>query len=440
MESIRFYMSLTKAPFMARSLGMVSAVLLFVLIYPSPSQGQFVFSGFPLMNRKFQILVSPYGYSDSLLDRRYGFKGREYLSGEWAAAVYYQGGHLSAATRWLTPMFVFPDFLTMGPNYGVELGFHIPNPLIPTNIYGFTNYQSIITNGDLRITISYEMIDLGTNASLQLPIGLVAKSVGGAGSYLFSGRYVFKQTYKLANISGNTLNNVRFSQFLHTLEGTWGVYDDRSYGGGMPDYHHTVTLQGTSRSFNSKTLETVEHIDTVAFSARMAPWSYEMGLFGAADGNDHQTGKPTNGVHLSVEANSLNGSDSIYTNKDAWVSGAMCFQIGTLTPNSIASVDLLLSVHTTSTVVYPPVNLVIRRSQMTSSNVILIDFQEMSNHPELGFALFKSTNPVTPLAQWDYVPVGYQINAPMPGWNRFRAPINPMDRQNYYRVQGVLIE
>jgi hypothetical protein len=45
---------------------------------------------------------------DLALDQRPGFDGREYLSGEWAAAISFNGG----PPMWLTPWMLFPHWPT----------------------------------------------------------------------------------------------------------------------------------------------------------------------------------------------------------------------------------------------------------------------------------------------------------------------------------------
>ncbi|MGD9418815.1 MAG: hypothetical protein Q7R22_007725 [Verrucomicrobiota bacterium JB025] len=66
---------------------------------PAVGEVPFVFSGLPATSPKLQISVDPAGYSDSMLDLRTKFSGREYLSGEWAGAIYYEGGHVPAMSR-----------------------------------------------------------------------------------------------------------------------------------------------------------------------------------------------------------------------------------------------------------------------------------------------------------------------------------------------------
>lgn len=74
----------------------------------SSLHAQVISTGFPLPNANWRVLVTPTGYLDLIIDARPGFDGREYLSGEWAPAVGYDGH----APMWLEPQHVFPDWKT----------------------------------------------------------------------------------------------------------------------------------------------------------------------------------------------------------------------------------------------------------------------------------------------------------------------------------------
>ena len=61
-----------------------------------------------LANPHWNITLSDFGYSDYLLDNTPGFEGREYLSGEWGAAVGYQlAGGAVVSPQWLEKNFRF---------------------------------------------------------------------------------------------------------------------------------------------------------------------------------------------------------------------------------------------------------------------------------------------------------------------------------------------
>jgi hypothetical protein len=81
----------------ATSFGLVLAVLLASAL-PAPGQGGWL----TLANPHWNITLTDAGYSDFLLDNTPGFEGREYLSGEWGAAVGYQpaGGAVVRPSGW----------------------------------------------------------------------------------------------------------------------------------------------------------------------------------------------------------------------------------------------------------------------------------------------------------------------------------------------------
>lgn len=395
---------------------------------PAPADPEpLVFSGIPIINPKVQLLVNEYGYSDSMLDRRQKFLDREYLSGEWAAAVYCEGGNLPPVTRWLTDWFVYPDFETPAPHFTSK--YDPPFLNYGPNSHGFDVFGSTVMNADLEIAMTYETLDLGQDMSGRLALGMTPQGAGGTGSFLPSQRYVFRQSYTIKNISGLNLGNVRFHQFLHTLYGDSGRYDARDYGGGLPGYRHGVTLQGKSFGFNMQTDETVEHTDTLAMKFQLPPSGYELGAFGLKAAGDHQFGEPAAGVHKSVAANSLNGSDFFDPDEnnpaaDAWVAGALSFNLGSLAPNASTSLDVLLAVNTSYQVVHPPINLVIHKAGLANGSYT-IDFEETTHNPLVGFILYKSPTLDQPKAQWPPAGVPYLKDIPLLNWRRFQAPANP---------------
>ncbi len=396
------------------------------------AQEPFVFSGIPIQNPKFEILVNEFGYSDSLLDRRNRFMGREYLSGEWAGAIYYEGGQLPAMTRWLTDRFVFPDFVTPTPHFTSK--FDPPFMIRPPNAHGFPVYTSTIVNPDVELEMTYEMLDLGEEEGGRLALGLEPHASGGAGAYLPSFRYVFRHAYKVTNISAMPLSNVRFYQFLHTLEGDRGVYDGRNHGGGMPEYRFGITLQGESFGLDQRTGETVEHTDTVAMKYSRMPSGFEIGAFGLKESDSHQFGEPPAGVHKSVAANSLNGSDTFDPDGEAWVAGAVSFDLGTLAPGASESIDVLLGIHSSRVVVHPPLDLVIHRTAV-ADGMLTIDFEERTRNPLVGFLLRRSvTLGEPPPHQWDQVGVPYLIDVPVLNWRRFRMPVSPVEERKLFVV------
>jgi hypothetical protein len=441
----------TQAPFFGalrgpqRPLSMVMALGLASSAGTLLAEPPFIFGGLAVMNPETTMNISEFGYSDSLLDGRSMFLGREFLSGEWAAAIYYEGGNLPSMTRWLTDRFVFPDYYTPMPHFTsmYDPDFKGYGP----NTDGFPAYGSAIMNADLEVKMRYETLDLGDPISGRLALGTTPQSEGGTGDYLPSQRYVYKQTYDFKNTTDMPLNNVVFYQFLHTLHGDRAVYDGRDHGGGMPSYRYGITIQGESYSFNMHTYETVRHTDTVTMKYSLMPSGYEVGPYGMKNAGDHQTGEPAVGVHKSVDANSLSGTDEYDPDEtdeslDAWVAGASSINIGTLAPDETTSLDILLAVNTTHVVVEPAIKLVIHKAGLVGTDFI-IDFEEKTHNPRVGFIL-RSTDMLdgTPKTEWPQVAVSYLSNVPMLNsfWRRYQVGVDTAVKRNLlFLVQPTII-
>jgi len=153
--------------------------------------------------------------------------------------------------------------------------------------------------------------------------------------------------------------------------------------------------------------------------------------------DSHVIGKPGTGVHWEVEKDMLTDVDSFSPPEKRWVSGAQRFDLGTLEAGGMLTIDALLSIQTTSEFAYPPPEVVIHDAQV-KTNKFLIDFQEMTANPLLGFLLLKSTNIATPRDMWEQVPIPYYINVPQAGWNQFPAPYDPTVSQCFYLIKTVI--
>lgn len=302
--------------------------------------------GLTLANPHWNISLSDYGYSDFLLDNTPGFEGREYLSGEWGAAIGYQrAGGVVVPPRFLDPEFWFPDWLTLST-------FHVVSPLTQTglNADNLPIAQSIIANGDLQITLRHEMLD----TIVGVPMGVTPASATGSSNAIASSRYVLKQTATIRNISGAPLAAVQFFQFVHGLHSQRGVYDDRPYAGTLGQFRHDVTLAGVDPYSAGANSSSVGLEDFLGFQASVAPSGFEIGYFGI-EGNgldDHWQGKPSEGVHLSIEDNWQHAPYNARLGTDhfapptRWVSGAARWDLGSLAPNQSVSLELLLSLRT----------------------------------------------------------------------------------------------
>lgn len=296
---------------------------------------------------EWEIIVTPEGYSDLLLDKRPGFLGREYLSGEWAAAIHYEGGSNPTEAIWFRKTWAFPcwdsnsNFSVVKPVTPITTE---PDPSVQ-GAFLITSAESIIKNDDVEITILYEMVDSGEGNGIAQGDEPISSE---AGNFTRSTRHFLRQTYTVKNISGGPLTNVKFYQFLHGLHSTVALQDHRLYTG-LPfeEYRYDSTQRGTTKGFESDTGEIFEHDDVLTMHARQEPSAFEVGEFGVEGTDDHVFGKPSVGVHHSIEANSLSGLD-FFAPPVKWVSGGMCFELADLGDGETDSIDVLLSLSTTS--------------------------------------------------------------------------------------------
>jgi hypothetical protein len=299
-----------------------------------------------LANPDWNITLSDFGYSDFMLDNTPGFEGREYLSGEWGAAVGYQlGAGPVVSPQWLEPNFIYPDWPTLSP-------FLVKSALTQTglNADNLPIAQSVITNNHLQITLRHEMLDtvVGT------PMGITPASATSTGAFIHSSRYVLKQTTTIKNISGSGISNVQFFQFLHGLQSQRGIYDDRLYDGALSEFRYDVTQAGVDSWAVGPGSSSAGLEDYIGFHASVAPSGYEIGHYGI-EGNgvdDHFVGKPSDGVHLSVENNWLTEPYSLRLGTDyfapaqRWIAGAQRWNLGSLAAGQQVSLDVLLTLRT----------------------------------------------------------------------------------------------
>jgi hypothetical protein len=332
-----------------RNLGGRTALKLLILLTALvlPSWSRLVRAqGITLANPHWNIMLSDFGYSDFLLDNTPGFEGREYLSGEWGAAIAYQAeGGTAFAPRFLEPMFLFPDWPTLST-------FAVKSPLaqLGLNNENLPIAQSIITNRHLEITLRHEMLDtvVGT------PMGTTPASATATNWPLASSRYVLKQTATIRNLSGDAVSGVQFFQLLHGLQSQRGVYDNRAHAGPLSAFRFDVTQAGIDATAVGAGSSSAGLEDYIGFHASVAPTAFEIGYFGI-EGNgvdDHAIGKPSEGVHLSIEANwqatpynQRQGTD-YFAPTNRWVAGAQRWDLGNLGPGQSVSLEVLLSLRT----------------------------------------------------------------------------------------------
>ncbi len=323
---------------------------LLLLLNVTPAWAQF----FTLANPHWNITLTDAGYSDFLIDNTPGFEGREYLSGEWGAAVGYQvAGGAVVAPQWLERQFSYPDWVTAST-------FTVVTPIaqVGLNADSLPIAQSQLANSHLEVTLRHEMVDtvVGT------PMGLTPASVGGAGREILSSRYALKQTITLTAKPGPGISHLELFQFLHGLQSQRGVYDDRPYPGTLGSYRYDVTLAGVDAWAAGNGSSSAGLEDFIGFHAAVAPSAFEIGHYGI-EGNgvdDHWSAKPSTGVHLSVEDNWLTPpySSRVGTDEFApahrWLAGAQRWTLGSLSPGQSVSIEILLTVRTGTRVVAGP--------------------------------------------------------------------------------------
>ncbi len=298
-----------------------------------------------LDNPNWNITLSDFGYSDYCLDNTPGFEGREYLSGEWGSAVAYTRDGVPVAPIWLEPNFLFPDWTTNSDFHAVS-GIH----LVGTNLDGLPVAESVIANNDLEITLRFEMVDtvVGT------PMGVTPASSGAAPQSVDSNRYVLNQSFAIKNISGVSITNVKLYQLLHGFTSQRGVYDDRTYPGKLSNYRYDATLAGVDAGAAGVGSSDLGLEDIIGFHSKMAPTAFEIGYYGI-EGNgldDHSLGKPSDGVHLSIEDDwqhtpysTRQGTDD-FNPATRWIGGGQRWALGNLTNGQSTSFEIVLSLLT----------------------------------------------------------------------------------------------
>lgn len=387
--------------------------------------------GAVLENPDWKLIITDYGYSDLALDNRPGFEGREFLSGEWAAAVHYGGGSQPAGPIWLPRRWVYPDWESNSP-FGVKRPLSFADPQNPFNADHFPVFQSVLTNADLEITMTYEMLDTQTG----LAQGNAPAGAGGPGAAIRSNRYVFRQTYRLVNQSGQPLTQFKFYQFLHALETATATFDNRDYGGALAEYRYDITQEGESFGLDARTGAVVLHHDVVAFHARQAPAAWEVGYYGRRGADSHVKGKPSIGVHLSVEADALSGRDFFAAPEERWVSGAQRFDFGTVPAGGEVLLEVLLSIQTRFDVRASGVVLEVLKLGLVNGKY-RIEFREPQGLP-VSFLLYESPR-LQPFNEWTWtqVPVPAVLDSQRPGVMYFEVPADPKAPQRFYLVRPV---
>lgn len=273
------------------------------------------------------IFLDDYGYSDWLIYQHHvGIPQHEMLSGEWAAAIFYEGIPTTPNAMWLTDFFIYPDWVT-------NSNFLVSTPMEYTSPPDQSQVRSVIFNNEVEIEIYATML------CAQTAMGIIPDPATGA--YVESDSCVMLQEYTIRNITPDTLHDLTFYQFLHGQPAdeygpfVLGVYDSDFYpyaDPGFPasqDYHYDIT------QWRFRTYVGVDFTEYIGFGGIEEPSAYDLWHYRG------HGGRPPDGLHVRVENNSL-------TNTSSWgpdeTAGAEMWDLGILGPDEDVTVSVLLSV------------------------------------------------------------------------------------------------
>jgi hypothetical protein len=271
------------------------------------------------------------GYSDYILYTAGPFPGEwihEMVSGEWAAAIGYDGIPLTLPERsmWLEPNFAYPDW-TSNSNFEVVEPLSVAED---TDADGLPEGYSVIANADVEIRLDHDFQDTVTGT----PMGEI-------GGFVLSDRYVLRTTYTIRNLRSTALTGVRFYTFLHGHPANderpqvHAAYDTTSHAGALSTWRYDVTQrsQNTGAIDGSPTGCLLEDRIGMAMDVPPADWG-----LGPYRGHDV---RPATGLHLDVENDTLMNQTTFGPDE---VAGALRRDLGTIQPGASATVQILLSV------------------------------------------------------------------------------------------------
>jgi hypothetical protein len=277
------------------------------------------------------ITIDDYGYSDFLVYTAGPFPKdylHEMISGEWAAAIGYDGIPLTLPIRtmWVEPEFIYPDWTT-NSNFLVTTFQGTPGD---TDGDGLPEGFSVVANNEVEIRIDNKFIDTVTG----VPMGV------GTG-FVLSDRYVLRVTYTIKNLKATPLTGVRFYPFLHghpandERNSVRVTYDTTAYSGTLATWRYDVTHVSTNTGATDGTPTGCTLTDHIGFSMDVAPADFGLGSYRG------HIGRPAAGLHDDVERDVLGNQTSFGPDETA---GAMRRDLGTLAAGASASVQVLLTV------------------------------------------------------------------------------------------------
>lgn len=300
--------------------------------------------------------------------QRHPYYAHEMMTGDWAAAVYYDGINITSEAEWLTNWFEVPDFYTNQHfTFGNKSVSNDPcnpvwtDPNQPSEYTGGSQYQcssapwgdtgiSDINDGKLEVEIHYEVADLGEYGWSPMTLIDANNSV-----YVKSERYVLLQTYIFKNI--HTTENITDLEFYQMLHGhptgtypidTYAAYETALIDDVLADYtpydqnHQTENFRYDITLWNDPEYASGDHIDYMGFSSTIEPNDIGFNYFTSG----------TSGMAEDIiENRNLNGRTSWY---DDDMAGAMMWYLPNLAPGESTSITLAL-MYGTENIPYPTI-------------------------------------------------------------------------------------
>ncbi|GAB4370184.1 MAG: hypothetical protein Kow0062_04630 [Acidobacteriota bacterium] len=305
-----------------------------------------------IANMHWLMQVTPSGYSDFAIVTRPPFPRRdprdpmgpaplhEMLSGEWAAAVRYDG----MGPIWLERCFRYPEWKT-NSNFTI-----VEPPQFPDDPDGdgLNEGWSRIQNDHLDIRVEYDMEIAPDGVAM-------GKDAINVEQFETSNPFVLFVTYELTNRTMAPLTGLALYQLAHIHPGNTetGIvdigWDPMMYpSGDFQQFQYDIT----GFSYNSGLIDgfatgSTFH-DHVGFSADIMPAAFGLGSYRGHRPGDPglpATGgmKPVEGEHCDIENEALAGETALFQDEAA---GSMRFDLGDLAPGATTSLRLMFSIQT----------------------------------------------------------------------------------------------
>ena len=185
----------------------------------------------------------------------FGGGDHEMMTGDLAAACWYQNINEDNKAEWLTDSFVWPNFGTGTPfrmgNFNVyndpcnpvwtDPCQPNPSPYNPgtKSDSGWSEVNDIVNGGKLQVKIFYEVVDLGeqdANGVGGSPISF--RDANETVAYVNSERWIVFCTYSIKNVSDSNIYGLEFYQMLCGLYGIayYSSYTNENYSDPLASY------------------------------------------------------------------------------------------------------------------------------------------------------------------------------------------------------------